>query len=150
MTFPDTEEAPSKDDIVTEAKYLVNLYIAAGKYLVPELQQLSKHEFRATIEKLEGADLRYITSLAKHVYSEHPEAANDLREPLVLHVVALQLKGLKGEEGGMQQAQVKELFEEVPGLCIDVVVFLCNKYHELRQKVEASGGGHLIDDGLSA
>ena len=102
-------------------KYIINLYVTAGKYLVPKLQQRILSDFRYTLAKLMSSDGYpiHIDQVARHLYLKHPVAAAKLRAQLVSTLVFC-LDMFKN--GDMAREKFKELVEDVPELAFELIL----------------------------
>ena len=115
----------SNAEIVDHAKYLVNLYVAAGKYLVPRLQERVRESFETTVgwfrpehsNAPEDSYVECIHQLAEHVFVTHDDAAVGLRKPVVRLIVAV-LSGFWDNHSELER--LREAVLEIPELCFEL------------------------------
>ncbi|KAK4542440.1 hypothetical protein LTR36_006692 [Oleoguttula mirabilis] len=114
------------------AKYMVDLHIAASKYMVGDLQNHLKGRFPDVLARVDKQDgyLACADAAARHIYLERADAAADLRKHVVAHF-------RKHAARICQMPEFRQLLLEIPDLSADLVE-------------ELAAGQGVMGDGMTA
>ncbi|KAK5698373.1 hypothetical protein LTR17_023708 [Elasticomyces elasticus] len=102
--------------------YLVDMYIAARKYLVQEAAAKGQDALRGPNGPIQRETPSVSHEVLKHIYITHPEAAFDLRAAVVKQWVECLRRPSKGPAEQTESAQ--KLIKEIPEFAIDVLTAL--------------------------
>ncbi|KAK4561484.1 hypothetical protein LTR86_004802 [Recurvomyces mirabilis] len=115
----DVDALAANDDSDTAVARIVDLFIAADKYLVPSLSKQILADFPKMLQRLQtGTDYtEKLGVVIRHVYVNRLDAARELRSSIVKHIV-------KYVPDWTACEAVRRLMNEVPDLAFEIIVAL--------------------------
>lgn len=115
-TAYDKRTSEASEAGVLQLTYIVDLYVAANKYLVPTLCTQIAADFPVMLEAVKGGPgySSNIERLAWHVYDRHATAAEELRKPIVALITKSIDEWRAAEELG-------PLLKGLPEMALDII-----------------------------